>query len=257
MPEQVVARTAQGAEGAAVGLRKIAIVPALNEERSIAAVIAEIRAADPGFEVVVIDDGSTDRTAAVASENGAHVLSLPFNLGIGGAVQTGLKYARDHGFDISVQIDADGQHDPSELPKLLAPLIEGEADVVVGSRFLGEKAYKAPMVRRIGIRFFARIVSAVVGQRLTDTSSSFRAFGRRAIAYFARDYPHGFVETVEATVIAARCGLRVKEVPVVMRQRVMGQSSLTLPLSIYYSIKVLVAVFVGIFRRSAYEPMED
>jgi glycosyltransferase involved in cell wall biosynthesis len=257
MPERLLARTAQREEGGAVGLRKIAIVPALNEERSIAAVIAEIRAADPEFEVVVIDDGSTDRTAAVASENGARVISLPFNLGIGGAVQTGLKYARDHNFDVSVQIDADGQHDPSELSKLLVPLIAGEADVVVGSRFLGEKVYKAPMVRRIGIRFFARIVSAVVGQRLTDTSSSFRAFGRRAIAYFARDYPHGFVETVEATVIGARCGLRVKEVPVVMRQRVLGQSSLTLPLSIYYSIKVLVAVFVGIFRRNAYDLKED
>jgi glycosyltransferase involved in cell wall biosynthesis len=257
MPEQLLARTAQGGEGGAVGLRKIAIVPALNEERSIAAVIAEIRAADREFEVVVIDDGSTDRTAAVAAEKGAEVLSLPFNLGIGGAVQTGLKYARDHDFDISVQIDADGQHDPGELPKLLAPLIEGEADVVVGSRFLGERNYKAPMLRRIGIRIFARIVSAVVGQPLTDTSSSFRAYGRRAIGYFARDYPHGFVETVEATVIAARCGLRLKEVPVVMRQRVIGQSSLTLPLSIYYSIKVLVAVFVGIFRRNAYELKED
>jgi glycosyltransferase involved in cell wall biosynthesis len=257
MPEQLVARTAQGREGGAVGLRKIAIVPALNEDRSIAAVIAEIRAADPEFDVVVIDDGSTDRTAAVAAESGAQVLSLPFNLGIGGAVQTGLKYARDHDFDISVQIDADGQHDPGEITKLLAPLVAGEADVVVGSRFLGEKSYKAPMLRRIGIRIFARIVSAVVGQPLTDTSSSFRAFGRRAISYFARDYPHGFVETVEATVIAARCGLRLKEVPVVMRQRVMGQSSLTLPLSIYYSIKVLVAVFVGMFRRNAYELKED
>jgi glycosyltransferase involved in cell wall biosynthesis len=237
--------------------RRIAIVPALNEQETIGAVIDEIRAFDPDFEIVVVDDGSTDRTASVAEAHGAHVLTLPFNLGIGGAVQTGLQYARDHDFDISVQIDADGQHDPRELPKLLAPLIAGEADVVVGSRFLGEKNYKAPILRRIGIRIFAGIISGVVGQPLTDTSSSFRAFGRRAIGYFARDYPHGFVETVEATVIAARCGLRLKEVPVVMRQRLMGQSSLTLPLSVYYSIKVLVAVFVGIFRRSAYELKED
>jgi glycosyltransferase involved in cell wall biosynthesis len=256
MPEQLVARTAQGGEGA-VGVRKIAIVPALNEERSIATVIAEIRAADPDFEVVVIDDGSTDRTAARAAEQGAKVLTLPFNLGIGGAVQTGLKYAREHDFAIAVQVDADGQHDPTQLPQLLAPLVAGEADVVVGSRFLGERNYKAPFVRRVGIRVFAAIVSTVVGQPLTDTSSSFRAYGRRAIAYFARDYPHGFVESVEATVIASRCGLRLKEVPVVMRQRLMGQSSLTLPLSIYYSIKVLVAVFVGIFRRSAYQLKED
>ena len=257
MPEQLVASTAQGEERRAVDLRKIAIVPALNEERSIATVIAEIRAADPEFDVVVVDDGSTDRTAARAAEQGANVLSLPFNLGIGGAVQTGLQYAREHGFGIAVQVDADGQHDPTQLPQLLAPLLAGEADVVVGSRFLGERNYKAPFVRRVGIRVFAAIISAVVGQPLTDTSSSFRAYGRRAIAYFARDYPHGFVESVEATVIASRCGLRLKEVPVVMRQRLMGQSSLTLPLSLYYSIKVLVAVFVGIFRRSAYQLKED
>jgi glycosyltransferase involved in cell wall biosynthesis len=257
MPEQLVARTAQGGERGAVGLRKIAIVPALNEERSIATVIAEIRAADPEFDVVVIDDGSTDRTAARAAEEGARVLTLPFNLGIGGAVQTGLQYAREHDFAIAVQVDADGQHDPTQLPQLLAPIVSGEADVVVGSRFLGERNYKAPFVRRVGIRVFAAIISAVVGQPLTDTSSSFRAYGRRAIAYFSRDYPHGFVESVEATVIASRCGLRLKEVPVVMRQRLMGQSSLTLPVSIYYSIKVLVAVFVGIFRRSAYELKED
>jgi glycosyltransferase involved in cell wall biosynthesis len=257
MPEQLVARKAQEGGGGTVGLRRIAIVPALNEEATIAGVIAEIRAADPDFEVVVIDDGSTDRTAARATEQGARVLTLPFNLGIGGAVQTGLQYARENGFAIAVQIDADGQHDPSQLPQLLAPIVAGEADVVVGSRFLGERNYKAPLVRLIGIRVFSRIISAVVGQPLTDTSSSFRAFGRRAIAYFSRDYPHGFVESVEATVIAARCGLRLKEVPVVMRQRLMGQSSLTLPISIYYSIKVLVAVFVGIFRRSAYELKED
>ncbi len=240
-----------------VGLRRLAIVPALNEAGSIESVIREIRAEDADFEVLVIDDGSTDRTAALAEEAGARVVRLPFNLGIGGAVQTGLQYARDHAFDLAVQIDADGQHDPSQVPQLLAPLITGEADVVVGSRFLGERNYKAPFLRRVGIRIFAAIVSGVVGQRLTDTSSSFRAFGRRAIAYFAHDYPHGFVESVEATVIAARCGLRLKEVPVVGRQRLMGQSSLTLPISIYYSIKVLVAVFVGIFRRSAYELKED
>jgi glycosyltransferase involved in cell wall biosynthesis len=257
MPEQVVARTPQTAESGAIGLRKIAIVPALNEERSIAAVIAEIRAADPEFDVVVIDDGSTDRTGERAAEQGVHVLTLPFNLGIGGAVQTGLQYAREHDFAIAVQVDADGQHDPSQLPQLLAPIVAGEADVVVGSRFLGERNYKAPFVRRVGIRVFAAIISGVVGQPLTDTSSSFRAYGRRAIAYFSRDYPHGFVESVEATVIASRCGLRLKEVPVVMRQRLMGQSSLTLPVSIYYSIKVLVAVFVGIFRRSAYQLKED
>jgi glycosyltransferase involved in cell wall biosynthesis len=244
-------------EAKPTSLRRLAIVPALNEAGSIESVIREIQAQDPDFEVLVVDDGSTDNTAALAEAAGARVMRLPFNLGIGGAVQTGLQYAREHDFGIAVQIDADGQHDPTQLPQLLAPLIAGEADVVVGSRFLGERHYKSPLVRRIGIRVFAAIISAVVGQPLTDTSSSFRAYGRRAIAYFSRDYPHGFVESVEATVIAARCGLRLIEVPVVMRQRLMGQSSLTLPISVYYSIKVLVAVFVGIFRRSAYELKEE
>jgi glycosyltransferase involved in cell wall biosynthesis len=240
-----------------VALRRIAIVPALNEQDSLAGVIAEIRAADPDFEIVVIDDGSVDRTADVAAAAGVIVVKMPFNVGIGGAVQTGLQYAHAHGFDIAVQVDADGQHDPREIAKLLEPLFADEADIVVGSRFAGARTYRAPLGRRVGIRVFATVVSLIVGQELTDTSSSFRAFKRRAIAYFAKEYPHGFLETVEATVIAVRCGLRVKEVPVVMRERAAGHSTLTLPVSIWYGAKVLVAVFVSMFRRSSYDLKED
>src|SRR5437867_9846769 len=150
-------------------LRRIAIVPALNEEASIGRVIDEIRAFDPGFDIVVVDDGSIDRTAGVAADRGAHVLRLPFNLGIGGAMQTGYRFAFEHGYDVAVQIDGDGQHDPSQLPAILAPVLSGEADLCVGSRFTGQGAYRSSFVRRAGIKIFARVVSAIVRQRVTDT----------------------------------------------------------------------------------------
>src|SRR5438477_1200537 len=140
-------------------LKRIAIVPSLNEEASVGRVIDEIRAFDPGFDIVVVDDGSTDRTAAIAADRGAHVLRLPFNLGIGGAVQTGFRYAFEQGYDVAVRLDGDGQHLATELPKLLRPVIDGEADVVVGTRFGGDGEYRSTAVRRVGIRFFAWTVS--------------------------------------------------------------------------------------------------
>ena len=136
-------------------LRLLAIVPAYNEAASVGRVIDEIRAAQPGFEIVVVDDGSRDGTAEVARAHGAQVVSLPFNLGIGGAVQTGYRYARAHGFELAVQVDADGQHDPAELAALIRPVLAGEADFAVGSRFAGTGSYRAPLARRLGIRLFA------------------------------------------------------------------------------------------------------
>jgi glycosyltransferase involved in cell wall biosynthesis len=230
------------------GLRRLAIVPALNEAACVGAVIDEIRAADPDFEVIVVDDGSTDATVEVARRHGAHVVRLPFNLGIGGAVQTGFRYAWEQGFDVAVQVDADGQHDPRELRAILAPVAAGEADLVIGSRFAGAGAYRASHARRAGSRVFAGLLSVLTGRHLTDTTSSFRAVGRRGIRLFAADYPHGFLETVEATVMAARHGLRVVEVPVSMRARSTGRSSLTAGISVFYSFKVLLAIFVGYFR---------
>src|SRR5207247_4172067 len=143
-------------------LKRIAIVPALNEEVTVGRVIDEIRGFYPGFDIVVVDDGSTDRTAGVAADRGAHVLRLPFNLGIGGAMQTGYRFAFEHGYDLAVQIDGDGQHDPSQLPAILAPVLSGEADLCVGSRFTGQGAYRSSFARRVGIKIFARMVSAVV-----------------------------------------------------------------------------------------------
>jgi glycosyltransferase involved in cell wall biosynthesis len=228
--------------------RRIAIVPALNEEQTIGRVIQEIRAFDPGFEILVVDDGSTDRTAAVAEAKGARVLTLPFNLGIGGAVQTGYLYARDNGFELAVQIDGDGQHDAREVVRLVGPILEKRADMVVGTRFAEGGGYRGTHVRRIGIHLFAAIVSLMVRQRVTDTTSGFRAVNRRAIRLFAADYPHDYPE-VEATVLLSRHGLKMVEVPVVMRIREEGSSSITTLRSVYYMVKVLLALFVGLFRR--------
>ncbi|HEY7003495.1 MAG TPA: glycosyltransferase family 2 protein [Gaiellaceae bacterium] len=228
-------------------MRKAAIVPAYNEAGSIAAVIAEIRAADPELEVIVVDDGSTDRTAELASEAGARVLQLPFNLGIGAAVQTGLQYAHTEDFDVAVQIDGDGQHDPEELALLLEPLLSGRADISVGTRFAGPRRYRASLSRRLGIVLFAGLVSLIVRQRVTDTTSGFRAMNRRGIRLFADDYPHDYPE-VEATVLVYRHRLRMVEVPVAMRRRESGRSSITPIRSLYYMSKVSLALFVGLLR---------
>lgn len=237
-------------------LRRVAIVPALNEELTVTGVIDELRAFDRGLDVVVVDDGSVDRTAVVAAAKGARVLRLPFNLGIGGAVQTGFRYAFEHGYDIAVRVDGDGQHDPAQLGRILEPVLRGDVDVAVGSRFAGDAdGYRSSRTRRIGIRLLAWVVSRIVGQRVTDTTSGFQALNRHGIALFARDYPHDYPE-VEATVMVVRHRLRLCEVPVSMRERGGGRSSITTLRSIYYMVKVLLAIFVGMFRRHVV-PEED
>jgi glycosyltransferase involved in cell wall biosynthesis len=232
-------------------LRRVAIVPAWNEEQSVARVIDELRAFDPGLDVVVIDDGSTDGTSRAAAATGARVLRLPFNLGIGGAVQTGFRFAFENGYDVAVRVDGDGQHDPAQLGLVLEPVLNGDADIVVGSRFAaaGATGYQSSRSRRVGIRLLAWTVSRIVGQRVTDPTSGFQALNREGIALFARDYPHDYPE-VEATVMVFRHRLRLREVPVEMRERGGGRSSITALRSIYYMAKVLLAIFVGLFRRN-------
>jgi glycosyltransferase involved in cell wall biosynthesis len=229
-------------------------VPAYNEETSIGEVVVDLRALS-SVDVVVIDDGSTDRTAERALAAGARVVSMPFNVGIGGAVQTGYLVARDGGYDVAVQVDGDGQHPARELPRLTAALAAEDADLVVGSRFLGPPGYRAPLSRRVGIRFFAKIVSRLLGVCITDTTSGFRAAGPRAIRLFAEAYPHDYPE-VEAVVVAARAGLKVVEVPVTMRERQGGRSSITPMRSAYYIVKVLLAVLMEMLRKPS-SPMKE
>jgi glycosyltransferase involved in cell wall biosynthesis len=228
--------------------RRIAIIPAYNEEETIPRVIEEIRAFDPGFAIVVVDDGSSDRTAVVAERLGVEVLRLPFNLGIGGAVQTGYQYARDNGYDLAVQVDGDGQHDPREIATLVGPILDGSADMVVGTRFAAGGGYRGTRLRRLGIHLFAGVVSLMVRQRVTDTTSGFRAVNRKGIRLFAAEYPHDYPE-VEATVVLSRHRLRMVEVPVVMRIRETGNSSITALRSVYYMVKVFLALFIGLFRK--------
>jgi glycosyltransferase involved in cell wall biosynthesis len=236
-------------------LKRIAIEPAYNEERNEGRVIDELRAFDPGLHVVIVSDGSLDRTAEVALEHGAHVVKLPFNLGIGGAVQTGFRYAHENGYDLVVRCDGDGQHDPSQLPKVLAPVLAGDADIAVGSRFAGGEGYRSSATRRVGIRLLALIVSAIARQRVTDTTSGFQALNAKALALFAADYPHDYPE-VEATLMVHRHRLRLIEVPVQMRERAAGRSSIGALAAVYYLGKVLLALFVGLFRKNV-TPLED
>jgi glycosyltransferase involved in cell wall biosynthesis len=222
-------------------MRLLAIVPALDEARSLGPLLASMRAALPDAELCVVDDGSTDDTAGVAARAGATVLRLPVNLGIGGAVQAGYKLALARGVDVAVQIDGDGQHDPAQVALLLEPLRRGEADLVVGSRFLQAGGFRSTVVRRAGIRYLCWFLRLRCGVRVTDPTSGFRAAGRRAIALFARAYPSDYPEP-ESLAVATRSHLVVREVPVTMRERAHGASSITPLRTLYYLVKVTVAL---------------
>ncbi len=229
--------------------RIVAVVPAYNESGAIGGIVDEIRSFDPALDVVVVDDASTDETAAIAAAHGAAVLRLPFNVGIGGAVQTGFRYALEQEYETAVRLDGDGQHDPRELPKLLAPLERGDANLVIGSRFVDPGgSYRPPFARRLGIRVFARLVSLLGGQRVTDTTSGFMALDRVGITLFAEEFPHDYPE-VEATLVALRSGLRLAQVQVEMRERETGSSSITFVRSVYYLVKVTLALLVASLRR--------
>lgn len=231
--------------------RNLAIVPAYNEAGSVARTVAEIHEHAASFDVLVVDDGSTDGTAAVARAAGARVVSLPFNVGIGGAVQCGYLYAADNGYEVAVQVDGDGQHDPRDIPRLLAALQADPAvEMITGSRFLDAAqpaGYRSSPLRRVGIRIFAALMSLITRQRVSDPTSGFRMSGRSGIELFARDYPPDYPE-VEAILLMHAHRLRCAEVAVSMRPRLEGRSAIAGGIPAYYMVKVLLAVFVGLLR---------
>ncbi|KAA0268935.1 MAG: glycosyltransferase family 2 protein [Acidobacteria bacterium] len=231
-------------------LRLLAIVPAYNEEGMIGRVVRDIKRQAPGFNVLVVDDGSTDATVVEAEDGGAIVLRHPFNLGIGGAMQSGYKYALAHGYDVAVQVDGDGQHKPEYLPQMLAALHTGdaEADMVYGTRFRGDPGYRVPLGRRLGNLIFSLVLTAITRQKITDPTSGFRMVNRRGIELFARDYPHDYPE-VEAILMLHNNRLRIHEVQVRMNARGFGRSSIDYPRAAYYMVKVMLALFVGLLRR--------
>ncbi len=227
--------------------RTLVIIPALNEEASIAQVISRIRQCVPWADVCVINDGSSDATGAIAEAAGAIVLHMPYNVGIGASVQTGFIFADLNNYEIVVRNDGDGQHAPTEIAAMLDSLTHAEADMVIGSRYLEDRGYVGSPARRLGSLILARLISRITGLRVTDPTSGFVACNRRAIHLCASIYPHDYPEP-ESIVLLHRAGLKLREIPVTMKPRMGGQSSITLLRSGYYMIKVILAILIGLLR---------
>jgi len=232
----------------------LVIVPAFNECGNIGRTVEEIRKIAKNVDVLVIDDGSLDATAKEASSAGGMVVSLPFNLGIGAAVQTGFQYAQRYQYDIAVQIDGDGQHDAAFIDKILEPILCQEADMVVGSRFLAKTGgFQSSFSRRMGINFFVHLINALTGVKINDPTSGFRAYNKKMIVLFSEYYPHDFPEP-EAIVVTQQAGGRIVEVPVVMRKREAGSSSIRYFKTLYYMVKVTLAILLHMIRHKENKP---
>jgi glycosyltransferase involved in cell wall biosynthesis len=230
-------------------LRVLVVVPAWNEEDSIASVVQEVRRTLPDVDVLVVDDGSTDLTAVMAREAGAVVARLPYNLGVGGAMRLGFRYAVERDYDAVVQIDADGQHDPAFVPQLLDRIGEG-ADLVIGARFAGVGEYQARGPRRWAMTALSKVLSHLAGTRLTDTTSGMRAASRPLIKLFATHYPVEYLgDTVETLAMAARRGFRIEQVPVAMRVRMTGKPSHAFGMATVYLGRALVVLLLALIRR--------
>ena len=229
--------------------RVLVIVPAHDEQDSLPRTLAEVRAAAPGVDLLVVDDGSHDGTSRLARESGVAVVRHAVNLGVGGALQTGFGWACDHGYDIGVQLDADGQHDPRYLAALLEPVVEGRCDVAIGSRYVARSGYHAPLNRRLGMLLFSGIVRLALGRRITDTTSGFRAYDRPVMEVCRKEFPRDFPDA-PLLIGLARRGFRLLEVPVEMRERKAGRSFYTLGKQLYYPYKNLLASLMAFIQRS-------
>ena len=229
--------------------RILIIIPAYNEAVRIGEVVARVREINPDFDVAVVNDGSRDGTAQAAQAAGAEVISHPFNMGYGVAIQTGYKYALAKGYDFVGQMDGDGQHDPAFMPQVLAPVMAGETDFALGSRFLGVESYEPSVVRRVGMAFFCRLVSWLLGQQITDSTSGFQAFNRRVIRYFTTEvFPCDYPDA-DMLLTLHRAGFRIREVPVRMHASVSGKSMHAGWKPLYYIFKMLLSIFVTLLRK--------
>ena len=225
-------------------MNKLIIIPAYNEEENIVKVITEIEKNDLGFDYIIINDCSKDNTLKICKDNNFNVIKLPINLGIGGAMQAGYIYALRNNYDIAIQIDGDGQHDPSYIKSLVKPIELGQADLIIGSRFIEKEGFQSSFMRRIGINYFNMLLKLFTGIRITDPTSGFRACNKTIISYFANNYPKDYPEP-ESIMTLLKEGFRIIEIPVKMKERVGGQSSIRLLKSIYYMIKVTLAILIA------------
>jgi glycosyltransferase involved in cell wall biosynthesis len=228
-------------------LKKLAIIPAFNEKESILATIRDIEEYAPDYDYIVVNDSSWDGMLKLCQSNNIKVLTLPINLGIGGAVQTGYVYAREKGYDIAIQFDGDGQHDARYIHEMERTLLEENADMVIGSRFLEKEGFQSSAIRRFGIRYFGWMAKSLFGQKITDPTSGMRMCNRKVIRLFEKSYPRDYPEP-ETVCRLLRKKCKVVEIPVRMRERQGGVSSISPKVAVYYMIKVTLAIWIERLR---------
>lgn len=225
-------------------MKVLIIIPAYNEEESIGEVLNNLNQNYPEYDYVVVNDCSKDRTESILSDKKANYINLPVNLGIGGGIQTGYKYAKRYEYDIAIQMDGDGQHDPAYIQKLIEPIINEQADSTIGSRFIDNEGFQSSFMRRLGINFLSGLIKLVTGERIYDVTSGFRAVNRKGIELFAEEYAQDYPEP-EAIVTSSMSGIKIQEVPVVMKERQGGVSSINGLKTAYYMIKVSIAIVMA------------